>query len=189
VALRPRTRAVARAKTLDAAHQIELNRALLEDAFPIALAVAALAVAEASVELRRVTVLGRIVARQLTCSDSILGEFVSVEDTQAGCVRFSAYTVDSALPRRYESAPIASGAPLFTSTDYGQPGYAQLVESADAAIAPGAAKGTSILTGAESGSEMGAFSAELSAVKEQGVLVKYTEYMPLGLAPVIVHAT
>ena len=36
---------------------------------------------------------------------------------------------------------------------------------------------------------MGAFSADLNPVKEQGLLLKYAEYMPLGLAPVIVHVT
>ena len=36
---------------------------------------------------------------------------------------------------------------------------------------------------------MGAFSAGLAPIKEQGLLIKYAEYMPLGLTPVIVHVT
>ena len=36
---------------------------------------------------------------------------------------------------------------------------------------------------------MGAFCADLNPVKEQGLLGKYAEYMPLGLTPVIVHVT
>ena len=36
---------------------------------------------------------------------------------------------------------------------------------------------------------MGAFCADLNPVKEQGLLAKYAEYMPLGLTPVIVHVT
>jgi hypothetical protein len=81
-----------------------------------------------------------------------------------------------------------AGAPIFTSDSYGQPGYAQLLETADAAIV-GGATGASISAGAETGSEMGAFSADLNPVKEQGLLSKYAEYMPLGLMPVIVHVT
>ena len=46
-----------------------------------------------------------------------------------------------------------------------------------------------ITTGAETGSEMGAFSSGLAPIKEQGLLFKYAEYMPLGLTPVIVHVT
>jgi hypothetical protein len=36
---------------------------------------------------------------------------------------------------------------------------------------------------------MGAFSSGLAPIKEQGLLTKYAEYMPLGLTPVIVHVT
>jgi hypothetical protein len=165
-----------------------LNRALIDESFPVALGAAALAVADAKVQLQRVTVLGRIAAHQLFVSDSILRDFAAVEDLQQGCVRFSAYAGGSALPRRYESAEIVAGAPIFTSDSYGNPGYGQLLETADTAIVNTAAA-ASISAGAENNSEMGAFSADLNPVKEQGLLIKYAEYMPLGLTPVIVHVT
>jgi hypothetical protein len=165
-----------------------LNRSLLEESFPIALGPAALAVADASVVLTRVTVLGRLVARRLSASDSILARFATVDDAQDGCVRFCAYSDGSALPRPYASAVITPGAPVFTSESYGQPGFAQLTEAADTAIAGGTA-GASIVSGAENGSEMGAFCADLNPVREQGLLAKYAEYMPIGLTPVIIHVT
>jgi len=165
-----------------------LNRGLVDESFPVALGVAALAVADATVRLTRVTVLGRIAAHRLFASDSILRDFAAVDDVQEGCVRFSAYSGGSAIPRQYESVAIPPGAPIFTSDSYGNPGYAQLLETADAAIA-GAAASASISAGAENNSEMGAFSADLNPVKEQGLLIKYAEYMPLGLTPVIVHVT
>ena len=62
---------------------------------------AALAVADATVQLTRVTVLGRIAAHRLSASDSILADFAAVDDTQDGCVRFSAYAGGSAIPRQY----------------------------------------------------------------------------------------
>jgi hypothetical protein len=178
----------AQAGTLDQARVPALNRALVEESFPIAAGVAALAVADATVQLTRVTVLGRIAAHRLSASDCILAGFTAVDDVQDGCVRFSAYAGGSAIPRQYRSAAIEPGAPIFTSESFGQPGYAQLTETADAAITGGAA-GASITSGAENGSEMGAFCADLNPVKEQGLLIKYAEYMPLGLAPVIVHVT
>jgi hypothetical protein len=189
VHLSPAVRALAeQAGTLDPARLATLNRGLLGEAFPVALGVAALAVADARVQLTRVTVLGRIAAHRLAASDSILADFTAVEDAQAGRVRFSAYTSGSAVPRPYASAVIPPGAAIFTSDSYGEPGYGQLLETADAAIV-GGATGATISSGAQTGSEMGGFSADLNPVKEQGLLVKYAEYMPLGLTPVIVHVT
>lgn len=177
-----------RAAALDQAQPAALNRALLDEFFPVALGVAALAVADAVTEVTRVTVLGRTVAHRLRASDSILGGFTVVDDVQDGFVRFSAYASGSVIPGAYASAVIPPGAPIFTSSSYGQPGYAQLLETADASIAGGAA-GASISSGAENGSELGAFSADLNPLREQGLLIKYAEYMPLGLAPVIIHVT
>jgi hypothetical protein len=187
------------ATTAGSAQVAALNRALIDESFPIALEVAALAVADATVQLSRATVLGRIAAHRLFASDCILHDFAAVNDVQEGCVRFSAYASGSTLPRQYESAAIPPEAPIFTSTSYGDPGYAQLLETADTAIAPppetadtaivpSPAK-VSISAGAENRSEMGAFSADLNPLKEQGLLIKYAEYMPLGLTPVIVHVT
>ena len=178
----------AEAGTLDPAGLATLNRGLLTEAFPVALGVAALAVADATVQLTRVTVLGRIAAHRLAASDSVLTDFTAINNVQDGFVRFSAYAAGSAIPRPYQSAPITPGAPIFTSSSYGQPGYAQLLETADAAIT-GGATGVSISSGAGTRSEMGAFSADRNPLKEQGLLVKYAEYMPLGLTPVIVHVT
>ena len=175
----------AEAGTLDAADLAALNRGLVDEAFPVALGVAALAIADATVQLTRVTVLGRIAAHRLSASDSILRDFAAVDDTQDGCVRFTACTSGSALPRRFESAQIPAGAAIFTSDSYGQPGYAQLLETADSVVEGGG----SIAAGAENRSEMGAFCGDLNPVKEQGLLIKYAEYMPLGLVPVIVHVT
>ena len=180
--------AQAEAGTIEPIRLPVLNRALLEESFPVALGVAALAVTDAAVQLTRVTVLGTIAAHRLSASDSILAGFATVDDAQDGCVRFSAYVGGSAIPRPYASAVIAAGAPIFTSECYGEPGFAQLTEAADAAISGGAA-GASIASGAENGSEMGAFCADLNPVKERGLLAKYAEYMPLGLTPVIIHVT
>jgi hypothetical protein len=176
------------AATLDPAQLAVLNRALLDESFPFALGVAALAVADATTQLTRVTVLGRTAAHRLQASDSILGDFTAVDDVQYGGVRYSAYADGSALPRQYASAAILPGAPIYTSSSYGDPGYARLLETADTAISGGVA-GASVSSGAENGSEMGAFSADLNPLREQGLLTKYAEYMPLGLAPVIIHVT
>ena len=139
-------------------------------------------------ELSRCTVLGSAAFHRLEASECILDDDVQVIDTQDGCVRFSAYAKGSVLPRQYESVAVPARAPLFTSREFGQPAYAQLQASADAAIVVGRT-GATITAGAPDGSEMGTFAAEKIPIKERSILIKYQEFMPLGLAPVVIAVT
>jgi len=36
---------------------------------------------------------------------------------------------------------------------------------------------------------MGAFASEKNPIKERGLLIKYQEYLPAGLIPVLVYVT
>jgi hypothetical protein len=165
-----------------------LNRLLLEDAYPLALAPAACAVAGASVHLNRVTVLGRVIARRLHATDSVLHGFTVADDREDGCFRYSAATAGSRLPRGFNSAWLSGGAALFTSTAFGNPGYGQLLDTADQAILPGT-PGRTLLAGSSAGAQLGAFSAQAGPARERALRVKYNEYLPLGLVPAIVHVT
>jgi hypothetical protein len=165
-----------------------VNRSLLAAAFPAALAPAALAFTAGALSLRRVTVIGPAYAHSLTAADSIVTGFTVAQDAQAGYVRYSAVSRGSYTPRQFNCAALTPGASLFTSTDFGQPGYGQLLETVDRGIAT-APRGVTISHGAENGSEMGAYCSALAPIKESGLLIKFGEYMPLGLTPVIVHVT
>lgn len=165
-----------------------LNGLLLEDAYPLELADLALGFDSGELDLTRCTVLGPAYCHRLAASECILDDFAQVEDTQHGCVRFCAWASGSWLPRQYESVEIAPRAPLFTARAFGQPGYAQLLSSGDTAIRAGR-EGATIVEGAQDGSEMGAFARLKNPIKERSLLIKYAEYMPLGLAPVIIHVT
>jgi hypothetical protein len=170
----------------------QLNRALLEDALPHALADAALAFTDGDVILSRCTVLGRVAVHRFQASECILRELAEVDDVQRGCVRFTAWADGSVLPRQYESVRIPQGTALFTSTDFGQPGYCQLLPTADAAIlppTPAPPAPPTIRAGAQDGSEMGAFARDMNPIKERGLLIKYQEFMPAGLVPVLVYVT
>lgn len=177
-----------RSSSLSAADQATLNRALVDATFPVALGLSTLALAGTAVTLTEVTAIGPLYAHQLSLSDSVVTGVIAVDDVQQGCVRFSAVVTGSQVPRQYESVLLEEDAPLFVSTAYGQPGYAQLLDSADQAVLSGS-QGTSVSTGADNGSEMGAFNSLLNPVKEQALGIKYGEYMPLGLTPVLVHVT
>lgn len=165
-----------------------LNLALLEQAFPLELADLSLAFSNGVVNLSRCTLLGPAYVHQLEASECILDDVVTVENYQNGCVRFSSWATGSVIPRQYESVETQAGAPLFNSRVFGQPGYAQLLDSVDRAIVSGA-QGATISGGAQDGSEMGAFAAQKNPIKESSLLVKYQEFMPLGLTPVIIHVT
>ena len=184
-----------------AADVARLNRMLLEAAYPVPLGTAAMALADTTVGLSRVTALGRLSVHQLTAADSILAGFARAQDAQQGSVRFCAWSSGSVIPQRYGSVQVAERAPLFTSSAFGDPGYGQLLDTADRLIVPEAAppaaagtpvtsiSGTSVTAGAENGSELGAFCSLLNPVRERGLLLKYDEYLPVGLTPVLVHVT
>ncbi len=181
--------ATAIAGTLDATDLALLNRRLLDAAFPVALGLAALAIADAEVTLQRVTVIGPAAVHRLTAADSILGGGLTVvDDVQTGCVRYSAVTAASRLPRQYRCAELNADASILRSADYGDPAYGQLIDGVDAAIV-GGATGASIAAGGENGSEMGALASELEPVNEAALALKLAEYMPIGLTPVVVHVT
>jgi len=189
----PTVRLIKAAVSSPVAPAVELNRRLLEDAFPLELADAAVAFADGTAIFSRCTVMGRVVVHRCQASECILRDLTQADDTQDGCVRFTAWADGSVLPKKYESVRIAQGAPLFTSTDFGQPGYGQLLPSVDTAILPAtgptAGLQNTISAGAEDGSEMGAFARDKNPVKVRGLLLKYQEYMPAGLVPVLIFAT
>jgi hypothetical protein len=157
---------------------------------------AALALADGDVTLARCTVLGRSYVHRLEADGCIFADALSVDDPQHSCVRFSAWAEGSTPPRQYESVQVAAGASLFASTDFGRPDYCQLLPTVDAAIVPPSVPPSvpppvppTIVAGAEDGSEMGAFSREKNPIKERGLLIKYAEYMPAGLEPVLIYVT
>lgn len=139
-------------------------------------------------ELSRVTLLGRANLHRLEANECILGEDIQVRNTQDGCVRFSAWCSGSRIPRKYECVEIPPAASLFTSREFGQPGYCQLLETADRSIVHAQHRAT-VSEGAEDDSEMGAFAREKNPIKRRSLAIKFEEYMPLGLVPVFIPVT
>ena len=138
---------------------------------------AAINIPEGLVTLERVTVFGDLLIHRLQASETLITGKVTVKDTQHGCFRFSAANDQSEIPRRYESYLFQTDEPnWFTSRKFGQPGYAQLSESAP----------PEITTGGENGCEMGVFNSLINPVKADSLLKKVEEYMPFGLIPIFI---
>ena len=137
--------------------------------------------------LNRCTILGRTHFHRLYASEVILYGATRVDNQQDGCLRFSAWVgrepdpnpLVSVVPRPYKSVPLDSATPLFVSTRFGDPHYAQLSQSAP----------QEIRTGASDGSEMGVFASLKNPIKERSLLIKYHEFMPFGMVPVVLYVT
>jgi hypothetical protein len=173
--------------------------------------------------LARVTVLGRVVVRELREASAVLfSQPVRVQRRHVGCVRYSYLPDGSETPRRFRCQPdlalalavrqaldrraretgatsaqqlpaaeradiearermrvLARLEPRFASTRFGDPGYAHLT----AATAP------EILTGAEDGSEMGAFSHLQEPARRRQLAILLEEYLRFGLDAGIFYVT
>jgi hypothetical protein len=139
----------------------------------------AIALPRTDVSLTRCSILGTAKARRLEVSECILHDVAGADDTQQGCVRFSAFASGSKLPRRYECIELRVRAGLFERLDFGNPKFAQLLPTVP----------EQVMAGAEDGSEMGAFAREKAAIRERSLLIKYQEYLPLGIEPLVIHVT
>jgi hypothetical protein len=157
----------------------------------------------------RSTFFGMVKAKSLQASETIFTATVTTQRTQQGCVRFSFVPPGSLTPRRFRCQPDLASAdavaaamasdpllsiaaqqaiasdvqsrvvPSFTTTRYGQPAFAQLLLSCPAEIR----------TGAEDGSEMGAFCHLKQPQRESNLTIRLKEYLPFGLAPAISYVT
>ena len=162
-----------------------------------------------SLVTERSTFFGTVQVKLLQASEIIFTAAVLARRTQQGCVRFSYVPPGSVTPRRFRSQPDLAVAnaiaatleadpglslaaqqeigqdvqtrvvPSFTTTLYGQPAFAQLLLSCP----------IEIRTGAEDGSEMGAFCHLKQPQRESNLKVRLREYLPFGLEPIVVYVT
>jgi hypothetical protein len=158
---------------------------------------AAITAPGAHVRVERSTIFGTTDARVVDASECIFTGGVLARVVQEGCVRFSVLPQppESRTSRRYRCQPdLALDAlknlddlsrhraellPAFTSSAYGDPGYAQLAR----ACAEG------IRTGAEDGSEMGVFGLLEQPHREANLRTCLDEYLPAGLEAGLFFAT
>jgi hypothetical protein len=142
----------------------------------------------AEADLQRCTVLGRTLVRALEAGNTLFTGPVVVERRQVGCVRYCHVPEEgSATPRRFRCQPDlalrevagsadrarrrAELAPAFTSTRYGDPGYAQLALTT----------AQELLEGAEDGSEMGAFGFLRQPQRADRLRAAIDEFLRFGL--------
>ena len=137
----------------------------------------------ASLEIARSTVFGSIEALRFLIEDSIVQGTLSALDRQGSCVRYSAAVETPAIgiPNAYRTVAFSGAMPnhLFRSRRFGDPGLAQLSDTAP----------DSLRRGAESTSEMGAFHREIDAIKRDDLTRKLAEFSPVNVIPQLVFET
>jgi hypothetical protein len=164
-----------------------------------------------AVSFLRSTFFSRVASLSLSASDCIFSAPVQAVRRQVGCVRFSYVPPGSAVPRRYRCQPDLETAtridalrralapntpalaqetairdevdalvrPLFVSRSYGDSGFGQLQLRC----------AVEILTGAESGAEMGAFEFLKQPQREANLRDALAEYLRLGLEARLIYVT
>jgi hypothetical protein len=103
---------------------------------------------------------------------------------QQGCTRFSYLTPGSRVPHPYKCQPASLAVadrvrPVFTSLQYGDPGYGQLSGHCAAAIT----------AGADDDAEMGVFHNLYQSRKVSNLRIRLDEYLRFGLEAGIFYAS
>lgn len=145
-------------------------------------------------EINASTVVGAVQVRDLRASNTIFMGEVRVERRQEGCVRFCFVPDGSITPRRFrcqpdlalegvsaaeEDAILDRLRPDFTDERYGRPAYLQLTRTT-----PG-----EIRTGADDGSEMGAWHFLRQPQREANLRASLDEFLRLGLEAGLIFVT
>jgi hypothetical protein len=162
-----------------------------------------------ALHLERTTLRGSMHVRQIDLATEVIFDGrATAERVQVGCIRFSYVEPGSQVPRRYRCQPdlaeqdaldaaAAAGSltsadmtrvrgevrrrvrPTYTDERYGQPAYLQLALNGP----------TEIATGAEDGSEMGAYCHLKQPQREVNLRQRLREYVPFGLDYGLVYET
>ena len=138
-------------------------------------------------DIQTTTVFGTTAGRIISAGNGIFTGLVIAERQQTGCVRFCSVPDGSQTAARYHCQPDLALAgvtdpatqdairarlrPQFTSIDFGQPGYGQLSQRCAGEIT----------TGAEDGSEMGAFKFLQQPQRMANLRIALDEYLRFGL--------
>jgi hypothetical protein len=190
------TRAITGALAVDASGTTRICRSIVDatSCSHVAYAGADFASAGADLHVEDSTIVGKVRARTLTlASNTIFHARLGLRDPwpaavwasrkQAGCVRFCVLPYDSITPRRYNCLPPDAASepalePMFVTLRYGQPAYALL--SGDCPVA--------IWTGADNGSQIGAYLQIQETEAIANVQLRAPEYLPALLeSGVFIH--
>jgi hypothetical protein len=105
---------------------------------------------------------------------------LQVLDNQSGCIKYSWFAdADNRLPSNHACLHQSQSDLHFVAQTFGRPGYAQITRDSD----------TRILEQGPNDDEMGAFGFLLNSHKWKNIQIRFREYMPVGIRPVLIAVT
>ena len=126
------------------------------------------------------TCFGRMRVESATGQGGIWIHQLEVHDDQQGCIKFSYFSGDSDKLPQHQACVFGTKVILsFVSEIFGQAGYAQLHLRSDRKI---------LMQGPDNDA-MGAFGYLLNTHKWKNINIRYREFMPVGVRPVLVLVT
>lgn len=136
--------------------------------------------------VRNVTILGRVRASTINGSGGIFTGAVEAFDQQVGCLKYCYFANDTAagavknrLPQNFACISGKDAELIFTSDHFGHPGYCQLSLECDRRI----------LEEGVGNDQMGAFNFLQEAHKWRNLQIRFREFMPVGIRPLLIPVT
>ncbi len=140
--------------------------------------------------LRNVTVLGRVRVANIGGAGGIFTGVVEAFDQQLGCLKYCYFADDSLsppppnevknrLPPHFACIFGEDARLIFTSDYFGDPAYCQLSLECDPRL----------LDGGVDSDQMGAFNFLKEAHKWRNLQIRFREFMPVGIRPLLIPVT
>lgn len=134
----------------------------------------------APVVITNVTFFGRVRATSARGQGGVFTHRLIVFDHQKGCLKYCYFSGDAdVLPPNHACVRGDDARLVFTSTWFADPGYAQISRISDVRI----------LTRGPGDDTMGATNFLLEAHKWTNLQIRFREFMPVGVRPVVVAVT
>lgn len=139
----------------------------------------------APMHLDRATFFGRVRVEEIDGRGGIWTQQLEVHNNQVGCIKYSYFADDSGpkpdnrLPQNHVCVSGSDAGLRFTSDWFRDPAYGQIARSSDFRI----------LERGPDDDQMGAFGFLLESHKWRNLHIRYREFMPVGVRPLLVAVT
>lgn len=135
----------------------------------------------AELTVNGITAFGRTRVENVTGQGAIFVHGLEVHDNQKGCIKYSYFNAGDTnrLPPHHACVLDANAVLAFVSEFYGAPGYAQLKLTSDRRV----------LENGPRRDEMGAFGYLRNTAKWKNLNIRFREFMPVGVRPVLIPVT
>lgn len=131
-------------------------------------------------QVNGITVFGRMRVESISGRGGIWVHALEVLNNQKGCIKFSYFSgIEDRIPQNHGCVKGTEARLRFVSEIFGQPAYGQLAHTTDFRIRERGPNDDA----------MGAFGFLLEAHKWRNIQIRYREFMPVGVRPLLIPVT